>query len=396
VMPSVPPNRSPSLVSEGVDIIMQSNPIIRRRYLSAKVRCVNRQSKTLFDRYYWVDTSTLHEAERGHVEAHARRKLNASDFVQIRPYLTKTELPPDVRSEDFDSFGSFIVWDYFEDEEGNALDEIGLIQVLIDQEYPILLTNVVSVLRLGPTGIRRKEQWTVESSNAFAHFFQLVQVIGSSEWLQVDLSMTSSGPFWQPRPGGESSGISSFQCPNLGHTYSILSPIRQLYASDEAFNRTCNTYMRHVSDDRKLAWIKERKKMFNRYLDSIPSPFSVSGLKVRELLDLLIYGAGLVHYAETPERVRQDFKRVMTENPREKVVFAFVMSCREIYSHANSVYHVFRQDYQHWIQTEGIASPDMIYLVSLFRSHEDRSTRSASSTKEPDTTVKVRHAFNDS
>ena len=69
------------------------------------------------------------------------------------------------------------------------MDEIGLFQILTDQEYPILLRNVVSVLRLGPTGMRRKEQWTVESANALAHFFQLVEVIGNSEWLQADLSM---------------------------------------------------------------------------------------------------------------------------------------------------------------------------------------------------------------
>ena len=359
----------------------------RRKYLSAKVRCLSRQSKSFFDRYYWVDTSTLLKAERELVEGYAGRKLKASEFLQIRPHLTKTEFPPDVRSEDFASFGSFFVSDYFEDEEGNSLDEIGLFQILTEQEYPIILGNVVSVLRLGPTGMRRKEQWTVESANALAHFFQLVQVIGNSEWLRADLSIDSSVPVGQP------SWVNSFQCPNLGYTYSILLPIRQLYAADEAFNRSCNTYMRHVGDDRKLAWIKERKKTFNGYLDSIPGPFSISGLKVRELLNLIMYGAGLVHYAETPESVRQDFKRVMTENPREKVVFAFVMSCREIYSHANNAYHVFRQDYEHWMQTEGISSPDLIYLVGLFRSHQDRTTSGGPPPNEPGTTVQVRHSF---
>ena len=362
----------------------------RRKFFSAKIRCLNRETKTLFDRYYSLDLSTLKEPERSHVEQVADRKINASEFLQIRPYLTKGELPPDVTCEDFDSFKSIAVVGYFEDEEGNALDEIGLVQILTGEEHPILLSNVVSVLRLGPTGMRRKEQWTVESANALAHFFQLVEVIGNSEWIRSDLSILSSASVGTP------SWINSFQCPNLGQTYSILLPIRQLYASDEAFNRSCNTYMRHVGDDRKLGWIKERKKIFNSYLDSIPGPFSISGLKVQELLNLVMYGAGLAHYSETPEHVRQDFKRVMTENPREKVVFAFVMSCREIYSHANCIYHVFRQDYEHWMQTEGIASPDLIYLVGLFRSHEDRPRGSGPPPKEPNTTVQVRHAFYDS
>ncbi len=316
--------------------------------------------------------------------------VNAAEFLQIRPYLTKSELLPDTKREDFDSFKSISVVGYFEDEEGNALDEIGLFQILTGEEHPILPGNVVSVLRLGPTGMRRNEQWTVESANSLAHFFQLVEVIGNSEWLKSELSI--SCPVFKGQPPG----INSFQCPTLGDMYSILLPIRQLYASDDAFNRSCNTYMRHVGDDRKFAWVRERKRIFNRYLDARPSPISVSGLKVRELLALLMYGAGLVHYSETPEQVRKNFKKVMTENARERVVFAFVWSCRQIYSYANNVYHVLRQDYEHWMQTEGIASPDLIYLVGLFRSHEDRPRGSGPPPKEPNTTVQVRHAFFDS
>jgi len=83
--------------------------------------------------------------------------VNAAEFLQIRPYLTKSELLPDTKREDFDSFKSISVVGYFEDEEGNALDEIGLFQILTGEEHPILPGNVVSVLRLGPTGMRRNE-----------------------------------------------------------------------------------------------------------------------------------------------------------------------------------------------------------------------------------------------
>ena len=127
----------------------------------------------------------------------------------------------------------FAVTDYFEDDEGQPLDEIGLAQIMTGQEHPILAGHVGSVLRLGPTELQRQELWGVDSANAIAHFFQLVEVIGSGEWLKSELEISTGG---RSGPGG----INSFKCPDLGQMYSILLPIRQLYASDDAFNHACN------------------------------------------------------------------------------------------------------------------------------------------------------------
>ncbi|GEM_PF-5839910 len=40
----------------------------RRTFFSTKIRCLNRETKTLFDRHYWLDLSRLQEPERSHVE----------------------------------------------------------------------------------------------------------------------------------------------------------------------------------------------------------------------------------------------------------------------------------------------------------------------------------------
>src|SRR5262249_45269282 len=123
-----------------------------------------------------------------------------------------------------------------------------------------------SVLRLGPTEMLRKELWTTETANTLAHFFQLVEVIGSSDWLKSELSINT------PASG---SWINSFHCPDLGQMYSVLLPIRQLYSEDEVFNNACNSYLRHVQDERKRWWLEETKREFNAYLKSMPRPYAI-------------------------------------------------------------------------------------------------------------------------
>src|SRR5258707_638190 len=161
--------------------------------------------------------------------------------------------------------------------------------------------------------------------------------------------------------------------------YSILLPIRQLYASDEAFNHACNVYMRFVKDDRKRAWIKETKKCFNSYLESVPKPDAVDGYTVRQLLELIMYGAGLVHYDQTDPQTRQNFKDAVTRHHREWVIFTFIMCCRELYRYANHAYFVLRQDYEDWLTTESCQPPDLVFLRGLFVSHRLRGTEKACS-----------------
>jgi hypothetical protein len=252
------------------------------------------------------------------------------------------------------------VSDYFEDEAGNPLNMVGLAQILTGKEDPILLYDVRSVLRLGPTGICRKEGWTTESANALAHFFQLVEVIGTGAWLTSKLSIGSLAP-------GE--WIDSFECPDLGQMYSILLPIRQLYSSDNAFNQACKVYMRHTSDERKRWWVTETKRGFNSYLDSVPHPHGIEGYSVRELLDLVMYGAGLIHYGQSSPETRENFKRAVTKHRREWVIFAFIMCCQQLYGYANQVYFVLKQDYEEWVATEGCQPPDLVFLQGLFASH---------------------------
>ncbi len=260
----------------------------------------------------------------------------------------------------------FALTDYFEDENGNPLDLIGLAEIMSGDEYPILLYDVGSVLRLGPVGIVRKELWDTDAANTLAHFFQLVEIIGNSEWLKARLSINT------PASPASAPWINSFQCPDLSQMYSILLPIRQLYANDNALNNACNVYLRHIGDERKRRWVKETKKEFNAFLERVPQPHTIEGYTVRKLVDLVMYGAGLVHYDQSNRQAKQDFKDAVTRHHREWVIFLFIMHCQELYSYANRLYFVLRQDYEHWLATEGCQPPDLVFMRGLFESHRLR------------------------
>jgi hypothetical protein len=224
-------------------------------------------------------------------------------------------------------------------------------------------------VRLGPTGILNKEKWTPESANALAHFFQLVEVIGNSDWLKSTLSIGS------PEVAGSPPWINSFECPDLAQTYSILPPIRQLYEEDDALNCACNVYLRHVNNARKQWWIKQTKKMFNRYLKSVPTPLSIDAYSVKDFLKLVAYGAGLIHYGKTEAQSKQNFKDVLSRHCQEWVIFIFLVYCRDLYGYANRIYFVLGQDYENWLSAEGCQPPDLVFLKQLFASSPLRTDK---------------------
>jgi hypothetical protein len=141
--------------------------VTEKRLVFARVRCINRATKEFFDRDFWLDLSTLSDGERERMEIMTKRTISGDEFRQVRPLLKEGNWTEALQGGEFDSMGGFAVADYFEDEAGNPLDMIGLAKIMSGEEYPILLHDVRSVLRLGPTGICRKELWTTQTANAW-------------------------------------------------------------------------------------------------------------------------------------------------------------------------------------------------------------------------------------
>jgi len=331
--------------------------------VTAKIRCFNRSTNDFFDRYYFADLGKYTEAEQHRFQTVLARSVNHQSFPGIRDLMRETPegaLPSRIDGPSH----HFFVPDYFEDETGEPIDPIEIAKHLTGEEFPVTF-DVRSVLKLGPTAIERKHLWTQETANEFAHFFQLIEVISTGAWITSPVQLSGHA---NSINDDRLLNVTGFNCPPLSEMFAVLLPIRQLYSSDEVFNRVCKLYLRHTSDQRKRTWVTWNKKCFNDYLESSRWVPSVGIKNVRHLLDTVMYGAGLVHYSKTPPNTRQEFRDLIARGSREQIIFDFVTSCHFLYGYANHAFFVFRQDFDHWIQEEGCARPDVVCVHELFRS----------------------------
>lgn len=324
-----------------------------------KVRCLNRKDRTFFDRTLLLDPSSLSPEQRfrlmclvEHSTSHPGIRAFRGKFQEV----SEEQLAR--RMHQATAFKSVILDEYFEDEECNPMGVIELLQALNGSANPIILGNPESVLRLGPVGIREKDRWSVSCANDIAHFLHLVEQIAGSNWLHSPLSLESI-------PGNNDiKKIINFERPNAEATAAVVLPIRQLYSEDEAFNHACNWYLRHVADGRKHDWVNERKDGFNRCRESEPFPFNAWNRTTREVVDLFIYGTGLVHRKADKDR-EAELREAASEYGREQVVIVFNVCCRNLCRYAFDVYHVIRQDFQHWITADGCVGPDKVFVQDL-------------------------------
>lgn len=330
-----------------------------REIVFVRIRSINLGTKEMFDRDYWLDKALLSSEDQQRIKVlQDKSRITGTEFNQVKQLFTQGNFPH-FESNEIQSFGGFSVEDYFEDDSGNGHDLVGLMKIATGQENPIILGEPGSVLRLGPSDIVRKELWDVETANTIAHYLQIVEVIGQGTWLDTELQFTLPG---------QSGKVPNFQCPSLSHVYSVLLPIRQLYGDDQTFNKTIKLYLNHVQDDRKRWWIEETKKSFNSFLRSKQGHFAIDNYTVQQLLDLVLYGAGLVHYSRTPIETRVHFKEAIRKHSRERVIFVFLSNCRLLFNYAVQTYQVIAQDFHSWTTLRQCCKPDLLFVDSLFAS----------------------------
>lgn len=78
-----------------------------------------------------------------------------------------------------------------------------------------------------------------------------------------------------------------------------------------------------------------------------------------------MYGAGLLH-ATSNDGSEAKLAEVLRTHGRYRVVMAFNQCLWDILSSSISVYHVLRQEFEHWIGSCGLAGPTRIEIPSLF------------------------------
>lgn len=330
-----------------------------------KVRCLHSETKVFFDRYLLLDWSTLTPDQESNVLTLLDRASSRPEMIHYRANFREIE------QEELDRLFSEARWtrtmtvpEYFEDEYGNSMNVIGLAQRMTGQEYPILVGNPVSVLRIGPTGVQKKDEWSVQAANDIALFLQTVSQIAASEWLKSPLSLRFEAISTNLKEFPDINRIISFDSPGTEATRGVLMLIRLLISKDDVFNCAVNWYLKHAADQRKRNWVKERQKSFSKCRKSRSCPMSVGNYTRQQIIDTFMYGSGLIH-RKSEKGCEGELKQIVELYGRERFVIVLNQACRDVCQPAFDSYHIINQDFNRWITADGCAGPDRINIKGL-------------------------------
>ncbi len=256
-----------------------------------------------------------------------------------------------------------LMGEYFEDESGKPITHQEMFEHLQPGFKALVRYDVSSVLSIGPVRARHEDAWNTQAANTISHYLYVIEKIASSRWFRSPLALT----FTQSQSG--SNVILDFVSADRESTFEILALVRQLYSSDDLFNKAANIYMRHVSDDGKRWWLKEVKTAFNESLSSHSHMPSIPGCSRRMLIDTLLYGAGIIH-APGATSSQADLMRLIAEHGKEKLMMTILSSMRDLVSWPSLAYHPIRQDFGYWTSACGMVHPDRPNVDSLFQTRQ--------------------------
>jgi len=256
--------------------------------------------------------------------------------------------------------------EYFEDETGREISMLEMMQITTGNKNAIPF-DVENIVQLGPCAILAKEKWTVDKANTLFNFIQVVRLIWRSSWARKKTSITTHFD-------NEVEANITCNFPAVESMCAVLTLFRQLYASDALMKRTCQIYVKHSSNETKKQWINFCLQSFEQNIDADSKFIPLHGCTVRELFEAFLYGTGIVHSPNDREhrnrKNRSRLSELVRQHGREKVIMAVNQSFWMALGYAIDIFHVVKQDYEHWTEQEGCAKSDMFDIYSLLRSHE--------------------------
>jgi hypothetical protein len=263
-----------------------------------------------------------------------------------------------------------LYFEYFEDETGQQLSKIDIYRFKTGESNPVIPFEPRSVVQLGPAATRAGIKISQDDSNTIAHFLEVIRFLATSSWYH-------SPPFLTFRTQDKASEIDSL-FPNVHEIHEIALAVRQLYGSDQLFNRAVNCYSKICGDNKKVTWVGEIKKQFNAFLDETSFP-AIKDVNVRQLLDAFLYGGRIAH---ANEQDKQELLHSLIKNHgRAPVIMAVQMSFRRVVDSARLILPVLAQDYFHWLVKAECPKPSLMSMSELLASSKEQ-------VKAPDKTVK--------
>ena len=217
-----------------------------------------------------------------------------------------------------------------------------------------------SVLRLRFISPVNQKDWTLKKANTIAQFLDVVQRIHASNWFRSPRFITSL------THKTEDSKLLEAKYPNDEDTLAVLPYFRQLHASDRLLVKACDIFTAHEGDDRKQWWVNERKQAFESLVDSAPSPYSTAGKSRREIVQMFMYGAGLLHSTSKYDDDKA-LDAFISSHGKHKAVMIFNSCLMDFFSIAATIHPVIHQGYDQWVKNEGFAAAKRVAIPDLFR-----------------------------
>jgi hypothetical protein len=249
--------------------------------------------------------------------------------------------------------------DYVEDENGIPISMNEMMSHVTGQEIVILAGDPKSVLQLGPTASRDEARWTVEKANTISQFLDVVRRIYQSEWYRQRTSIT----ILSQKSGDDEMLEAVF--PDDAETLAVLAYFRQLHAGDKLFLRACDAYLDHCGNEGKRAWIEREKATFKTMVDSPPVFFHDTTSTRREIIRMFMYGGGLLH-SESKHGDELALASLIKSSGKHQAIVLFNSCLMDIYRASACVYHVIKQDFEHWIDDKKMTPPTRVDIPDLF------------------------------
>jgi hypothetical protein len=249
--------------------------------------------------------------------------------------------------------------EYFEDETGTPISKYEMMQHVSGQEFPILVGDPESVLKLGPSSAVNASEWSIDKANTIAQFLDVVERIRASDWYRSPRFVTTL------TRKNDGSQLLEARFPDDKDTMSVLAYFRQLHAGDNLVAKACDAYIAHTGDGRKQWWVKERKQSFELLIESPPVPYNTNGQTRRQIIRMFMYGARLLH-SSSHHGDDATLAAFISHHGSHQAVMVFNSCLMDFFRVAGTIYPVLHQDYTHWVTEDGFVAASRVQILNLF------------------------------
>lgn len=296
----------------------------------------------------------------------AVEKLDVEDFREYFIDVTEEQVVAEMQLSGASAGFTSLPFDpdYVEDETGVPTTHLAIIECVHGVKEPIIFGESQSLLVRELRDATNSDKWSVEKANICAQFLEVVSHISRSQWIQNPPTISYIG-----KKSGDSKLV-AMKVPSVEATMAVLAFVRQIFAEhrqDGLFAAACEIFSEHCGDGGKVLWMNERISTFTNTLGSANGFFDLGGRTCLQILNMFLYGAGLMH-AKPHSQFREDDKlaEAIEEFGRERVIAAFHFVLHSVMQVPFSAYPVIRKEFQHWISNCAFTAPSRVRLATLF------------------------------